>query len=340
MRRRAQQKARLPALLLLTIASTAQTYPSARIANGLITADLYLPDPEKGSYRGTRFDWSGIIRRLTYQDHDYFGQWYDKHDPLVHDAITGPVNIFDNAGPAIGYAEAKPEETFVRIGVGRVEKPSEPSYRETHTYKVVDPGTWSIQKRENSIQFTQDLPERNGYGYLYSKTVSLVPGKAEMVLSQELKNTGRKPIDTDVFNHGFFQIDREPAGPGLEWTFPFEPHSSKDFGGMAEIRGHRIVYLRELQAGERVLAPLEGYGPTAQDHRFAVENRKTGAGVRVAGDRPITKLTFWSRRMAYSPEASIHLHIAAGQTEKWETRYEFYVAGSASLSFSFRLAQD
>jgi len=29
--------------------------------------------------------------------------------------------------------------------------------------------------------------------------------------------------------------------------------------------------------------------------------------------------------MAYSPEASIRLHMAPGETEKWRTSYEFYV---------------
>lgn len=320
----------IPALLLLVapLAFSAE-YPGATITNGVITADLYLPDPVKGSYRATRFDWSGIIRSLTYQGHNYFGQWYDKHDPLVHDAITGPVNIFDNAGPATGYAEAQPGGTFVRIGAGRVEKSDEKPYLELHSYKIVDPGKWRIRKHKNSIEFTHELSDqkaRTGYGYIYSKRIVLVPGKPEMVLSQELKNTGSKPIDTTVFNHGFFQIDKEPAGPGLVWTFPFEPQAPRGLSGMAAVEGHRIVYLREIQPGERVGVPLEGYSASAADHRFTLENRKTGAGVRVAGDRPVAKLTFWSRRMAYSPEVSVHLHIAPGQTEKWATRYEFYVA--------------
>jgi hypothetical protein len=94
---------------------------------------------------------------------------------------------------------------------------------------------------------------------------------------------------------------------------------------MAEIRDHEIVYLRELKPGERVLAPIEGFGDSAMDHRFVLQNLKTGAGVRVTGDRPIARLNFWSRRMAYSPEASIRLHMAPGETEKWRTSYEFYV---------------
>jgi hypothetical protein len=315
----------LALLMIIASLNAAQNYPAARITNGILNAEMYLPDPVSGSYRATRFDWSGIIRSLTYKGHSFFGQWYEVHDPLIHDAITGPVNIFDSSGIATGYAEAKVGETFLRIGVGHVQKPDEPAYRETNAYKIIDPGTWRIDQKPGSIGFTHLLASRNGYGYTYVKTISFTSGKPEMILSQELKNTGSKPIETTVFNHGFFQIDQEPAGPGLLWTFPFAPITAQDFSGMAEIRGRQIGYLREVKPGERVLAPLTGYGASADDYRFVLENLKTGAGIRVAGDRPISKLTFWSRRMAYSPEASIGLRIAPGETEKWQTSYEFYV---------------
>jgi len=303
-----------------------QNFPSTHISNGIVTADIYLPDPVKGSYRATRFDWSGIIRNLTYRGHTFFGQWYEVHDPLTHDAITGPVNIFDTPGPATGYADARTGETFLRIGVGHVEKPVEAAYRETNLYKVVDGGKWVVDEKPGRIEFRQELPARSGYAYRYSKTISLAAGEPVMILSQEMTNTGSKPIDTTVFNHGFFQIDSTPASPDLLWTFPFEPRTTGDFGGMAEIHGRQILYSRELHPGERVLGVLQGYGQTVADHAFSLENRKTGAGVRVKGDRPVTKMTFWSRRMAYSPEASIHLHIAPGMTERWQTRYEFYVS--------------
>jgi hypothetical protein len=302
---------------------SAQDYPSTHISNGVLSADFYLPDAIRGSYRATRFDWSGIIRSLAFRGHTYFGQWYDSHDPLVNDAITGPVNIFDAGGPATGYAEAKPGETFLRIGVGHLLKPDESGFSETTLYQIADPGTWNIEQKPGLIRFTQRLAPRRGYGYTYVKTIFF--SSAEMTLSQELKNTGSKAIDTKVFNHGFFQLDREPAGPGLMWTFPFAPRAKGDFKRFAEIRGHSIAYLQEVKPGERVLTQVEGFGNSAADHQFSLENLKTGAGVRVTGDRHIEKMTFWSRRMGYSPEITIRLHLAPGETEKWITRYQFYV---------------
>jgi hypothetical protein len=80
----------------------AAEFPSAEISNGLITAELYLPDPEKGYYRGTRFDWSGNMYSLKTKDHEYFGQWFEKYDPKLHDAIMGPVEEFKTNNARLG----------------------------------------------------------------------------------------------------------------------------------------------------------------------------------------------------------------------------------------------
>ena len=93
-------------------------FPEASISNGLIQAKLYLPDPAKGYYQATRFDWSGQIPSLTYNGHSYFGLWNPApYDPKLHDAITGPVEEFLTDGMGLGYADAKAGGTFVKIGV-------------------------------------------------------------------------------------------------------------------------------------------------------------------------------------------------------------------------------
>src|ERR1051326_2122289 len=109
-------------------AAVAADFPQAEISNGLIRAKLYLPDAEKGYYRATRFDWSGVISSLQYKGHEFFGQWFPRYDPKLHDSITGPVESFKTGDTALGYDEAKPGETFIRIGVGVLRKPEERQY--------------------------------------------------------------------------------------------------------------------------------------------------------------------------------------------------------------------
>jgi hypothetical protein len=41
-------------------------FPEATISNGQITAKIHLPDPRRGFYRSTRFDWSGMIASLEF----------------------------------------------------------------------------------------------------------------------------------------------------------------------------------------------------------------------------------------------------------------------------------
>src|SRR5579863_980465 len=143
-------------IAFLSASVLAQDYPKAEISNGVIRAELMLPDNQNGSYRGTRFDWSGIISSLTFSKHEYFGRWYEKHDPKIHDAITGPVEEFRTNDKGLGYDEAKPGGTFVRIGIGTVRKPDEPAYR-AYTYDIVDPGKRMIHKHKDRIEFTHRL---------------------------------------------------------------------------------------------------------------------------------------------------------------------------------------
>jgi hypothetical protein len=308
----------LIAVALLSMAATQAAPPQATISDSGIRAQLYLPDPQSGYYRGTRFDWSGVIASLEWNGHSYFGQWFPRYDPKLHDAITGPVEEFS----VVGYEEAKPEESFVRIGVGAVRKPVEPEYRRFSTYEIVDPGKWTVKRASDRVEFLHTLGDTGGYAYEYGKTVR-VKGNT-LVLEHRLKNTGRKPIATSVYNHDFFMLDNQPTGPDFVLRFPYEIKAVAPLNGAAEIRGKDFVYLRELQTGQTVQTQLTGFGPTAKDHDFRLENRKTRAGVRQTGDRPITKFNLWSIRSNISPEAFIDLSIAPGQRSSWRITYEFY----------------
>src|SRR5450432_3389805 len=104
-------------------ALVAADFPRAEISNGSVRAKLYLPDPDNGYYRATRFDWSGVIASLEYKGHNYFGVWFPRYDPKINDAITGPVEEYRTGESALGYENAKTGETFIRIGVGVLRKP-------------------------------------------------------------------------------------------------------------------------------------------------------------------------------------------------------------------------
>jgi hypothetical protein len=302
--------------------------PTAQISNGLLKATLDLPDPVNGYYRATRFDWSGQIPSLEYKGHTYFGDWNAApYSPKLHDAIRGPVEEFLTDGMGLGYADAKPGGTFIKIGVGVIRKPEEPKFQQFHTYDIVDNGKWSIKKRADSIEFTQTVTDpSSGYAYVYSKTVRLVKGKPKMVLEHRLKNTGKKAIASDVYEHNFYVLDQQPVGPDTVVKFPFDVHAAGNFNGFAETRGHDLVYLNELPKGPSAQSELTGFGTDPRDYDITEENRKTGTAVRQTGDRPIVRINYWSIRSTACPEAYIRMNIAPGKEFTWNIRYEF-IAG-------------
>src|ERR1700733_12819430 len=75
--------------------------PKAEISNGAVQAVLYLPDAQKGYYRASRFDWSGVVPCLAYKGHTYFGVGFEHYDPMLADAIAGPVEEFRSQDGAL-----------------------------------------------------------------------------------------------------------------------------------------------------------------------------------------------------------------------------------------------
>ena len=316
----------LCALLALRIAAGAAEPPQAEISNGVVRAQIYLPDATDGYYRATRFDWSGIVSSLEWKGHSYFGKWFARYAPKINDAITGPVEEFQTNGTALGYSEAKAGETFVKIGVGVLRKPDEPAYRQFSTYEIIDGGRWSVAKGPDWIEFTQQLDAPSGFAYIYRKTVRLAKDRPGLAIEHSLKNTGRKTIETNVYEHNFFMLDGQPTGPDFRVVFPFAAQTDANWNGLAEFRGNELHYLTELQPRQTVFGELRGYGVNAKDYDIRVENLKTHAGVRQTGDLPLAKLMFWSIRNTVCPEAYVAMRIEPRQESMWRIDYDFYEA--------------
>ncbi len=310
--------------------------PNAEITNGSLRVKIYLPDAKNGYYRGTRFDWSGVVYSLQYKGHDYYGPWFQKTDPKVHDfiyegadiiggpcsAIPGPVDEFR----PLGWEEAKPGGSFIKIGIGALRRPDESKYDNYRLYEVADPGKWTIRKRRDSIEFTQTLADSpSGYAYVYRKALQLAKGKPEMVLEHSLKNTGTKPIRTSVYNHNFLVLDARPPGPGVAITVPFQIQTRRPPNKeLAVIQGNRIEYRKTLENRDVVAFPVQGFGDSPTDNDIRIEDSRIGAGMRITADRPLSSVYLWSIRSVISVEPFISIAIEPGGDFNWKSAYTYY----------------
>lgn len=316
--------------------------PQAEISNGQIRAVVYLPDPQSGFYRSTRFDWSGIVGSLKYGGHEYYGPWFHDVDPSVHDykydetgvvassisAATGPAEEYETDGKGLGYDEAKGGGTFIKIGVGVLRKPAdEVKYDHYRQYEIADPGKWSVHRSPAAVEFTQELSDPvSQYAYQYTKVLRLEAGKPRLIIEHILKNTGSRTIRSSMYNHNFLPFENHAPGPDLVTKAAYEIKSqrppAKELGA---IRGNELVYLKTLEGKDQLAASLTGFGTSPSDFDFRVEQRKTGAGIRIMGDRPLSNASVWSIRTVYALEPFVALEIPPGSQTKWTFTYEFYL---------------
>ena len=320
------------------------TYPQTEISNGVLLAKIYLPDAEKGFYRGTRFDWAGVIGSLQYKGHEFFGPFFEKFNPSVQDVVignpveagiasaaSGPVEEFVSGpdGTALGYKEAKPGEAFCKVGVGSLRKTNNDPYSSYTNYPIVNGGERGQKGGPNWIEFTQELDCGSGYGYKHLKTIRLQQNEPVMTIEDRLINTGKKAIETQVYDHNFMTIDHQPTGPDVSITFPFSPKPAASLDKLAEVRGKQLVFPKNFIGSDTFYGEFKGFGDNASDYEITVENHKSGAGVVIRGDQPIVYLGVWAVRTVLAPEPYIQIKIPVGKEFSWKYTYRFYTGSSA-----------
>jgi len=205
-------------------------------------------------------------------------------------------------------------------------KPDDAPYTQYRLYEIVNGGKWSIKKSKDAVEFTQELhDESSGYGYIYHKKLSLVTGKAEMVIEHSFKNTGKRAIDTEVFDHNFLVLDKRPTEAGITISFPFTITNGPLAGkGLAEFRKNQIVYLKTLTGQDTVATPIEGFSKSPDDYKIRIENAAAKAGMTISGDRPLSQLSLWSIRSVLAVEPFIEVSVSPGSETTWKYHYEYY----------------
>jgi hypothetical protein len=326
-------------LLILSVGSTpghAADFPQAQISNGPVTAKIYLPDAKDGFYRSTRFDWSGAVYSLEYKGHNFYGSWFDSIDPTVINwvyrdgkivsgpcsGLWGPVDEFQTP---LGFDEAKDGGTFIKIGVGVLRKKGD-TYNRFVPYDVLNSGKWTVKKHKDSVEFQQVLSDpASGYAYVYRKVVRLTPGKPEMVIERSLKNTGKREIKSDTYDHNFMVIDKQAPGPDFTFQVPFQIQSTRPpKPEQAKIEGDRIVYQKQLSGEDQVAVFIQGFSDSPNDSRITIADRKVGAGVHIAVNRPLERELLWSIRTVLAVEPYVAIDVQPGAEFTWTNTYDYF----------------
>ncbi|HEY6468105.1 MAG TPA: hypothetical protein VIY69_19050 [Candidatus Acidoferrales bacterium] len=329
------------ALILTFVASVPATAKSGtademEIHNKQLHLKIYAPDPQNGFYKGVRFDWSGVIADLEFAGHHLYRPWFTSVDASVPDfiysdsgivagtnsAMTGPVEEFQKP---VGYEDAAAGGTFLKVGVGLLRKIDDSPYHFTRQFPLVDGGKWSVHKSSKSVTFEQVLGGPNAdYGYVYTKTIRLVGDSPTFVIEHHLKNTGKLPIITTVYDHNFLTIDGTDVGKAYSISVPYDiqpkPAPNPNF---VSIDGKKASYIADLQGKDRAAFGLQGFSTDTKDYDFTIANRTASVAVRIKGDRPLVNAEVWSIRTVLAVEPFIDIHVAPGEDYDWSYTYTY-----------------
>ena len=127
------------------------------------------------------------------------------------------------------------------------------------------------------------------------------------------------------------------VGPGRQGQPPVDPYAPLVAGermgtqcgqpqmqALATPQGNRLVYAKALEGAECYQTSFTGFGPDASDNDIRIEHKTLGAGVRIRGDRPLSRFGYWSIRTVVAPEPYIDLAIEPGREFTWSYTYDFY----------------
>jgi hypothetical protein len=330
-------------ILALVADAGAADYPKIGLSTKNLKLTVYPPDAEKGFYRGSRFCWGGVLGDVEVGGFKLFHAWKDKHDPTNNDDIIGPVIEFGQDSP-LGYADAKEGETFVKIGVGELIKPKETKYSFFTNYKVANPGVWKVKHLKKADAFGDDMEMRQtlnsktGYSYHFVADVSLFDTDKTTIMhvKYELINFGTKMIATDVYNHNFFNVDKQQIGPKYRLGFEKFVEATKDsvFGDRAKVFSGALSSAIEFP---KPLAKEAAFGRVVNeddkkpyDYGFNLiyeESDKKWVRVNVLESWPDEqkrkKFQVWSIGTVMCPEPFYDISLEPGESVKWVTSYEF-----------------
>jgi hypothetical protein len=158
--------------------------------------------------------------------------------------------------------------------------------------------------------------------YIYEKTLRLVKGKPQMVIDHVLKNTGAAPISTNVYDHNFLRL--VPGNGGIQVTFPFAiATATPPPADLIRLDGRTLTYLRPMADKERLSFTLTGFGANARDYDIDIADTASGAGVRMQGDQPITRVNIFSIDRVQAVEPTIAIAVPPGAEMRWSYTYTY-----------------
>lgn len=281
--------------------------------------EIQIDLPEE-NYNQSRFDWTGKIRKVTFQGIclTTIENEGNKNNEFCG---SGFYNEFGIDAP-IGYDETNKGEWFHKIGIGLLKK-EEGTYLFNKKYKV-KPAEFNFKKAFNKVIINCKSEDVNGYSYMLKKEIELFENS--FVINYFLENTGKKTILTNEYNHNFIAINKDLIGNNYVLKFPFDikpaffgetvnPEQKVDIG-INEIKfngSHKEQFFFSNLTGDKNV-----------EASWEIINLKNNIGIKETGSFQTSKVNLWGWNHVISPELFFEINAKPGKSVIWSRTYNMY----------------
>ena len=304
----------------LGTAGSAERPPQGSIL--LENKDISLTIESAGEkYRGSRFDWNGLVSQIRFRGVSLLGQEDSLRDPAI-----GGRGLHNEFGitKCVGYDECAVGEWFPKIGTGWLKKEAEPYF--FYTEYLLEELSFDCEASSKSeVRFTCESGERNGYAYRYVKTITLE--ESSFTILYALENLGSKPLETDEYIHNFLCVGRRRMDIGYSLSFPWKIDTSRlvqitNPDEVLSIVDNRIDVVGQTEEQFQVGGLAEGVNESdGLAANWTLSDSTSELRLSERGSFIPTAVNVWGRQSVISPEMFFGFRIEPGDTTNWKRSY-------------------
>lgn len=283
-------------------------------------------------YRASRFDWSTNVDSIVLDGTHQFAS-AESLDPADRNTRGAGLHAEFGIRTALGYDDVVFGGRFYKIGVGAIRRESQEAYNFYTLYKDIQPATMMFRKIEHvggeELEIKQYTAPGKDFGWKLIRRYR-VNGR-NLSVSNELTNTGTRPISTNEYCHNFLKLGEKNLGPDYElgFNFPVAPvfEAVRDKTGILDAAQNMIPrFVKEPGIGGEHQFWVGGLlDPTASNGNAAwyLRDAKTGLSVSERLEGPCKRVDMWGMRHVCSVELFAAIHLDPGATQRWVRQYSF-----------------
>ena len=279
--------------------------------------EIHIDSPLE-NYNFSRFDWTGKITKVTFQNMLVSGV---ESTDMQHEHATGK-GFYNEFGidTALGFDETAIDGWFHKIGIGLLKKDND-QYLFHKKYEI-KPAEFEVTAEPNKLIITCISQAMNGYAYVLRKEIEL--HASSFTIHYSLQNTGEKDINTTEYVHNFTAINNDAIGSHYILNFPFQLKPAH-FGEMVNPEqkvaiGQDKITFNGSPKEEFFFSNLSGDKNVKA--AWQLSNLESNIAISETGNFQTTKVNLWGCKHVMSPELFFKISLKPGTSTEWSRNYK------------------